>query len=84
MRAAAEHSAALTHDLLSFGRRQLLEPRALSVSEICSSLVRILRPAVGRQIELVVEDEAMPDGAGWRSALQSGPRRTIPRVPAGC
>ncbi|MGH2875098.1 MAG: hybrid sensor histidine kinase/response regulator, partial [Solirubrobacteraceae bacterium] len=73
VRVAAEHSAALTHDLLSFGRQQLLDRRPLSVSEICSALVRILRPAVGQQIDLAVEDES----AG---ALVLGDRAQIEQV----
>ncbi|MGH2856570.1 MAG: hybrid sensor histidine kinase/response regulator [Solirubrobacteraceae bacterium] len=73
VRAAAEHSAALTHDLLSFGRQQLLDRRPLNVSEICASLVRILRPAVGQQIDLAVEDES-------GDALVLGDRAQIEQV----
>jgi PAS domain S-box-containing protein len=71
VRAAAEHSAALTSDLLSFGRQQMLEPRPLVVSEICADLLRILRPALGGDVELVVEDDS--DGAcvmGDRAQLE--------------
>jgi PAS domain S-box-containing protein len=73
VRAAAEHSAALTHDLLSFGRQQMLERRPLKVSEISASLVRILRPALGEHIHLVVADES----AG---ALVLGDRAQIEQV----
>ncbi|MGH2914526.1 MAG: hybrid sensor histidine kinase/response regulator [Solirubrobacteraceae bacterium] len=56
VRAAAEHSAALTHDLLSLGRRQAVERRPLNVSEVLASIARILRPALGEQVSLEVQD----------------------------
>ena len=58
IRLAAGHSASLTHDLLLFGRRQEIERRPVPASEISTSLLGILRPALGEGIELVVRDDS--------------------------
>ncbi len=58
IRHAANHSAALTRDLLAFARRQILAPEALSAAEITAGLRRLLAPAVGDHIELTIEDQS--------------------------
>ncbi len=58
IRDAADHSAALTRDLLAFARRQILAPEALSVAEISAGLRRLLAPAVGEHIELIIDDRS--------------------------
>ncbi|MGA2012294.1 MAG: PAS domain S-box protein, partial [Solirubrobacteraceae bacterium] len=58
VRTAAEHSAALTRDLLAFARRQMLAPEPVTASQIADGLRRLLRPALGEQIELVITDRS--------------------------
>jgi signal transduction histidine kinase/CheY-like chemotaxis protein len=61
VRTAAQHSAALTRDLLAFARRQMLAPQPVTASQITDGLRRILRPALGEETELVITDRS--DGA---------------------
>ncbi|MGA2014110.1 MAG: PAS domain S-box protein [Solirubrobacteraceae bacterium] len=58
VRAAAEHATALTRDLLAFARRQMLAPEPVVASQIADGLRRMLRPALGEAIELVITDRA--------------------------
>ena len=51
IRKAADRAAALTRQLLAFGRRQFLEPRVLDVNETVSGLIRLLPRLVGEHIE---------------------------------
>jgi signal transduction histidine kinase/ActR/RegA family two-component response regulator len=59
VREAAERAAALTSQLLAFGRRQLLQPVDLDLNEIIEGLLGMLRSAVGEriQLELALEGE---------------------------
>ncbi len=50
---AANRGAALTHQLLAFSRRQVLQPRVLDLNEIVVDLERMLRRLIGEDIELV-------------------------------
>jgi len=52
---AAESAAALTRQLLAFGRRQLLEPRRLDLNDVLASLARLLRRLVGAGVELRID-----------------------------
>ena len=54
---AGEHAAALTRQLLAFGRRQVLEPRVLDVGEVVASDMEMLRRLIGEDVELVMEKE---------------------------
>jgi PAS domain S-box-containing protein len=58
VRTAAEHSAALTRDLLAFAQRQMLNPQAVIASQIADGLSRMLRPALGDAIKLVITDRS--------------------------
>jgi PAS domain S-box-containing protein len=52
--AAAKRAAALTHRLLAFSRRQPLDPRALDVNALVSSMQDLLSRTLGEQVKLHV------------------------------
>jgi signal transduction histidine kinase len=54
IRAAAERAAALTRQLLIFGRREQARPEALDLSLITADLQGLLARSIGENIELVV------------------------------
>jgi PAS domain S-box-containing protein len=58
---ASERAAALTQQLLAFGRRQVLQPRVVQVNAIIADLDRMLRRLIGEDIELVT----LLDPAAW-------------------
>ncbi len=49
---AAESAASLTRQLLAFSRRQLIEPKILSLSELVENLRKMLHRLIGEDIEL--------------------------------
>jgi signal transduction histidine kinase/CheY-like chemotaxis protein len=51
---AAERAAALTHQLLAFSRKQVLQPRLLDVGEIMSGLLPMLHRLIESHVEVVV------------------------------
>jgi PAS domain S-box-containing protein len=53
--AAAERGAALTRQLLAFGRRNDTTPAALDLSELVLGLESLLRRTLGEQIDLALE-----------------------------
>jgi PAS domain S-box-containing protein len=57
IRKAHERAAELTHQLLAFGRRQILQPRNLKLCKAVHDLEGMLRRLLGEDIELVVECE---------------------------
>ena len=50
---AANRATALTRQLLAFSRRQVLEPRILSLNDVVTDLARMLGRLIGEHIELV-------------------------------
>jgi two-component system cell cycle sensor histidine kinase/response regulator CckA len=54
IREQAERAAALTRELLAFARRQVLQPRAVDINAVTSSLVSFLEKVIARDIELKV------------------------------
>jgi len=50
----ARHAAALTAQLLAFARRQVLQPRNLSLNELISDTTDLLRTAIGTSLEFKV------------------------------
>jgi len=50
---AAESAAALTHQLLAFSRKQVLQPRTLDLGEIVDRMNNLLQRLIGEDIELV-------------------------------
>ena len=55
---AAERGALLTHQLLSFARREVVQARPLSLNSAITRMEQILRRTIGEQIELVISLEA--------------------------
>ena len=59
---AARRAAELTHQLLAFSRRQLLDPVALDLNEVVNGLLPMLGRLIGEdvQIGVLAEDELSP------------------------
>ena len=52
---AAERAARLTHQLLAFARREVVQPRVLNLNEIVESMLRLLQRTLGEHIEIVTQ-----------------------------
>jgi PAS domain S-box-containing protein len=50
---ASERAALLTKQLLAFGRRQMLTPKALDVNGVVTDVVELIRPVIGEHILIV-------------------------------
>ena len=53
IRQAGERAAALTRQLLAFGRKQMLRPAILDLNEIVSEVAGMLRRLIGEDVELL-------------------------------
>jgi two-component system cell cycle sensor histidine kinase/response regulator CckA len=51
---AAERAAALTRQLLAFSRRQMLQPRLISLNTLVRNLEKMLQPLLGERIRIVL------------------------------
>ena len=51
---AAERAAALTRQLLAFGRRQMVEPRVLNLGSVLAESRNLLRRLIGEDVRLTV------------------------------
>lgn len=60
---AARKGADLTQRLLSFARRQSLEPRAVDIEERIATMVRLLRRSLPSHIEIVTVSRGQPFAA---------------------
>jgi PAS domain S-box-containing protein len=66
---AAERAAALTQQLLAFGRKQVLQPKVLNLNLVIAEIEKMLRPVVREDIELVnVLDPSL--GEVWADPAQ--------------
>jgi PAS domain S-box-containing protein len=52
IRRAAERATNLTHQLLAFGRREIVQPRVLILNDIVTEVEQLLRRTLGEHIEL--------------------------------
>jgi CheY-like chemotaxis protein len=52
---AAERASVLTHQLLAFARREVIQSRALSFNEAITNIEEILHRTIGEQIELTFD-----------------------------
>jgi two-component system cell cycle sensor histidine kinase/response regulator CckA len=53
IRRAADRAASLTHQLLAFSRKQVLQPRVLDLNEAVAAVQKMLSRVIGEDIELV-------------------------------
>ena len=51
---AAEHASQLTRQLLSFSRRQVIEPKVIDLNDLLSNVNKMLRRLIDDDIELVI------------------------------
>ncbi|HXH74049.1 MAG TPA: response regulator [Bacteriovoracaceae bacterium] len=57
---AQMRGTALTHQLLSFSRKQAVVHRIFDLNELILGLIKMLDPVIGEDIELVIELESTP------------------------
>ena len=55
VRRAAERAAALTRQLLAFGRRQLLQPKRVDMNRVVAAVEPMLRRVIGADINITVD-----------------------------
>jgi len=55
IQSAAERASLLTHQLLAFARREVVQPRVLSLNTAITRMEQILRRTIGEQVELVID-----------------------------
>src|SRR5207244_4544012 len=60
MLTTAERAATLTRQLLAFSRRQVLQPKVLSLHEVVGNVVPMLRRLIGEDIEIHTVAGAAP------------------------
>jgi diguanylate cyclase (GGDEF)-like protein len=53
IRKAADRAASLTHQLLAFSRRQVLEPKVLDLNAVVADMETMLRRLIGEDIDLI-------------------------------
>jgi two-component system, cell cycle sensor histidine kinase and response regulator CckA len=53
IRKAGERAASLTHQLLAFSRRQILQPQVLNINTVVSEMNSMLRRLISEDIELI-------------------------------
>jgi ligand-binding sensor domain-containing protein/signal transduction histidine kinase/CheY-like chemotaxis protein len=58
IRKAAERASNLTHRLLAFARKQIIEPRVINLSDLSLNLDGMLRRLIGEDVELITMSSA--------------------------
>jgi PAS domain S-box-containing protein len=71
---ASDRAAALTRQLLAFGRKQVLDPKVLDLREVVCNVERLLRRVIGEHIEL---ETAHDEGLGCVKADPSQVEQVI-------
>src|SRR5207342_2390262 len=56
---ASDRAANLTHQLLAFSRKQVLQPTVLDLGEVVSGISPMLRRIIGEHIQLDIESHAL-------------------------
>ncbi|MCM3884040.1 PAS domain-containing hybrid sensor histidine kinase/response regulator [Frankia sp. R82] len=57
---AAERATQLTHQLLAFGRREVVQPRVLNVNDVVADIEDMLRRTLGEHVELITVASTEP------------------------
>jgi PAS domain S-box-containing protein len=52
---AAERAASLTHQLLAFARQEVIQPRALNLSDVVNGVEQLLLRTLGEHVELITD-----------------------------
>jgi two-component system, cell cycle sensor histidine kinase and response regulator CckA len=60
MLAATDRAVRLTHQLLAFGRRQVLQPEVVDLREIAADMEKLLCQLIGEQVKLVITSPDLP------------------------
>jgi PAS domain S-box-containing protein len=55
IRKAGERAAGLTHQLLAFSRKQVVEPKAVDINEVILDSYKMLQRVVGEDIEMIMD-----------------------------
>ena len=55
---ATDRATQLTHQLLAFGRREVVQPRVLNLNEVVSDMEHLLRRTLGEHVELFTDAAA--------------------------
>jgi PAS domain S-box-containing protein len=60
LRKATERGASLTRQLLSFSRKQPIQPRVLDLNERLKDVMKLIRPLMGDDVQLTILPSATP------------------------
>jgi two-component system cell cycle sensor histidine kinase/response regulator CckA len=88
IRKAATRAAQLTHQLLAFSRRQVLQPRLLDLNLLVEETARLLRRVLGEAVELEIElapglDPVVADRSQIEQAIVDLALRARDAMPGG-
>ena len=72
IQSAGERAAALTHQLLAFSRRQVLQPRVVNLNDCVLEIETMLRRLIGEGVQVELELEPAPAAASRPTRARSG------------